>query len=272
MNLSQEIQESYNYIKSKTKYSPTIGLILGTGLGSLADQIENAEYYKYIDIPNFPVPTVDGHEGTLIIGKLYGKEVIAMKGRCHYYEGHSMQKLTLPVRLMKRLGVDTLVVTNCAGQAKPSILPGDLILINNHLNLSGNNPLIGENLDEFGPRFPDLGHPYDKALRSKIKDIANRLNIDLKEGVYAMFSGPSYETSAETLMAATLGADTIGMSTVPEVIVANHCNMKVVGFSGVPCMASAFSDEILTHEEILEAFESISNKCTTIVNQFLKEI
>lgn len=272
MSLLNEIKEAYNFIKSKTKYKPTIGLILGTGLGSIAEQIEDAEFYPYSNIPNFPIPSVDGHEGTLIIGKLHGKEVVAMKGRCHYYEGHSMQKITLPVRVMKLLGVETMIVTNCAGQANPSILPGDLVLIKNHLNLSGNNPLIGSNLDEFGPRFPDLSHPYDKDLINHIKEISNKLNIDLKEGVYAMFSGPNYETSAETLMAASLGADTVGMSTVPEVIIANHCGIKVVGFSGVPCMASAFSDDVLSHEEVLEAFESIAQKCTLIVNTLIKEI
>ncbi len=272
MNLMNEIKDAYKFIKSKTKYNPTIGLILGTGLGTIADQIEDAEFYPYKDIPNFPVPTVDGHEGTLIIGKLHGKEVVAMKGRFHYYEGYSMQKITLPVRVMKLLGIETLIITNCAGQSKPSILPGDLVLIKNHLNLSGNNPLIGPNLDEFGDRFPDLSHPYDKELRNQAKKIAHRFNIDLKEGVYAMFSGPNYETSAETHMAAMLGADTVGMSTVPEVIVANHCGIKVLGFSGVPCMASAFSDEVLSHEDVLAAFESIAKKCTLIVNTLIKEI
>lgn len=272
MNLMNEINESYNYIKSKTKYNPKIGIILGSGVGSLADDIEDAEIYKYKDIPNFPVPTVDGHEGSLIIGKLHGKEVIAMKGRCHYYEGHSMQKITLPIRVMSLLGVETLIVTNCAGQAKPSILPGDLVLITNHINLSGNNPLIGPNLDKFGERFPDLSHPYDKDLRDKAKEIATRFDIDLKEGVYAMFSGPSYETAVETLMASMLGADTVGMSTVPEVIVANHCGIKVLGFSGVPCMASAFSDEVLSHNDALAAFENITKKCSKIINTLIEEL
>lgn len=272
MNLMNEIKESYNYIKSRTKYNPKIGIILGSGVGSLADNIEDAEIYKYEDIPNFPVPTVDGHEGALIIGKLHGKEVIAMKGRCHYYEGHSMQKITLPVRVMKLLGVEMLIVTNCAGQAKESILPGDLVLIKNHINLSGNNPLIGPNLEEFGERFPDLSYPYDKGLRDKSKEIANRFNIDLKEGVYAMFSGPSYETAVETHLASMLGADTVGMSTVPEVIVANHCGIKVLGFSGVPCMASAFSDEVLSHNDALAAFENITKKCSKIINTLIEEL
>ncbi|WP_300348506.1 purine-nucleoside phosphorylase [Clostridium sp.] len=270
MNLSKEIKEAYEYIKSRSKYSPKIGLVLGTGLGNLANEIEEAEYYKYMDIPNFPVPTIDGHEGTLIIGKLHGKEVVAMKGRCHYYEGHSMQKITIPIRVMKLLGVETIIVTNCSGQAKESIEAGDLILIKNHINLAGDNPLRGENLSEFGDRFPDLAYPYDKNLREDIKNIAKGLEINLKEGVYAMFPGPSYETAVETLMAASLGADVVGMSTVPEVIVANHCGMKVVGFSGVPCLAAAYSEAEITHEEVMKNFESIAEKCTSIVMEFLK--
>lgn len=271
MSLSEEIKQAYEYIKSKSKYCPKIGIILGTGLGDIANEIEDAEYYKYDDIPNFIVPTIEGHEGALIIGKLHGKEVVAMKGRCHYYEGHSMKKITLPVRVMKLLGVETLIVTNCSGQAKEAIEAGDLIVIKNHLNFTGDNPLIGENLKEFGDRFPDLAYPYDKVLREKAKSIAEKLNIDLKEGIYGMFSGPSYETAAETVMAATLGADVVGMSTVPEVIVANHCGIKVLGLSGVPCLAAAYSDKEITHEDVLENIKIITEKCTVIVNEFIKE-
>ena len=271
MNLSKEIKEAYEYVKSRSKYSPKIGLVLGTGLGDLANEIEEAEYYRYMDIPNFPVPTIDGHEGTLIIGKLHGREVVAMKGRCHYYEGHSMQRITLPIRVMKLLGVETLIVTNCSGQAKESIKAGDLLVIKNHINLTGDNPLRGDNLEEFGDRFPDLAYPYDKELREEVKKIAKELKIDLKEGVYAMFPGPSYETAVETLMAASLGADAVGMSTVPEVIVANHCGIKVLGFSGVPCLAAAYSDAEITHEEVMTNFESIAEKCKTIVTEFLKK-
>lgn len=271
MNLSKEIKEAYEYIKSRSRYAPKIGIILGTGLGDLVNEIEDAEYYKYKDIPNFVVPTIDGHEGTLIVGKLYGKEVVAMKGRCHYYEGHSMQKITLPIRVMKLLGIEMLIVTNCSGQANELIEAGDLFVIKNHINLTGDNPLRGENLKDFGERFPDLSYPYDKKLREQVKSIAKDLNINLKEGVYAMFPGPSYETAVETLMAASLGADVVGMSTVPEVIVANHCGIKVLGFSGVPCLAAAYSDTEITHESVLANFEIIAKKCTAIVKKFLKE-
>lgn len=271
MNLSKEIKEAYEYIKSKSKYNPKIGIVLGSGLGDLANEIDDAEYYKYKDIPNFIVPTIDGHEGTLIIGKLHGKEVVAMKGRCHYYEGHSMRRITLPIRVMKLLGVEVLIVTNCSGQAKESIEAGDLVVIKNHLNFTGYNPLRGENLEEFGERFPDLAYPYDNELREKAKNIAKKLDVDLKEGVYAMFPGPSYETASETLMASALGADVVGMSTVPEVIVANHCGIKVLGFSGVPCLAAAYSNAEISHEEVLENFKGIAEKCTAIVNEFLRE-
>ncbi|MGL4656436.1 MAG: purine-nucleoside phosphorylase [Sarcina sp.] len=272
MAIREDIRNAYEYIKERTKYSPKIGIILGTGLGSLGDEIENAEYYSYKDIPGFISPKVDGHEGTLIIGTLNGKEVIAMKGRNHYYEGYSMQEITLPVRVMKLLGVEILTVTNCGGQAKEHIEAGDLVVIKNHINLSGANPLRGENLEEFGERFPDLAYPYDETLRNEILDIAQELNVPLKEGVYAMFPGPSYETAVETVMAANLGADVVGMSTVPEVIIANHCRMKVLAFSGIPCLAAAYSNAEITHEEVMEKCEIITDKCTKIVKEFIKRV
>lgn len=270
MNLKHEIMESFEYIKSKTKYTPTIGIVLGTGFASFADLIEDAEYYKYENIPNFPIPTVDGHKGSLIIGRFNGKEIVVMNGRCHYYEGYSARKITLPIRVMKLLGVETLITTNCGGQANENITAGDLFVISNHLNFSGCNPLIGENLSEFGERFPDLAYPYNKELRNLAKNIASKLNINLKEGVYAMFSGPSYETATETIMAAKLGADIVGMSTVPEVIVANHCNMKVLAFSGIPCLAAAYSDSEITHQQVIENCKNISGNGQKIISEFIK--
>ncbi|MGL4990261.1 MAG: purine-nucleoside phosphorylase [Sarcina sp.] len=272
MRIREDIKSAYDYIDERTKYNPTIGIILGTGLGSLANEIEDAEYYKYSDIPGFLPPKVDGHEGTLIIGKFKGKEVVVMKGRNHYYEGHSMQEITLPVRVMKLLGVKMLIVTNCGGQANENIEAGDLVVIKNHINLSGANPLRGENLEEFGERFPDLAYPYDEKIRKEVLEIASEINVSLKEGVYAMFPGPSYETAVETLMAKTLGADIVGMSTVPEVIVANHCGMKVLAFSGIPCLAAAYSSAEITHEDVLEKCNSIAEKCTKIVNKFIENI
>ncbi len=272
MDLLKNIKETYKYINSKTKYFPKIGIILGTGFEKIASKIEDAEYFKYSDIPNFLIPTAKGHTGDLIIGKLGEKEVILLKGRSHYYEGHSMQQITLPVRVLKLLGVETLIVTNCSGQANESIEAGDLVLIKNHLNFTWKNPLVGKNLEEFGEQFIDLSYPYDRDLIAKVKEVANELDINIKEGVYAMFSGPSCETAVETLMAARLGADIIGMSTVPEVIVANHCQMKVVGISGMPCLAAAYSNAEITYESLIDNFENIDNNFTDIVTEFVKRI
>ncbi len=271
MNVRNEISEAYDFIKKRTIYTPTIGIILGTGFHQLANMIQEAEQYRYSDIPHFPVPSVEGHEGTLIIGKIQGKEIVVMKGRCHCYEGYSPSKVTLPVRVMKCLGVETIVITNCSGQAGETVKAQDLFVIRNHLNFSGFNPLIGENLDEYGERFPDLAYPYDKACMQQIKEIAKQENIELKEGVYAMFSGPSYETVMETYMAAKLGADIVGMSTIPEVIIANHCGMKVLALSGVPCLAAAYSDQEITHEQVMANCKSISDKAMTLIRKFIIE-
>ena len=185
MDLSNKIKAAAEYIKGKSKYNPTIGLILGSGLGAIADQIEDAEYFPYNEIPNFPVSTVEGHAGRLVIGKFQGKEVVAMQGRFHYYEGYSMQEVTCPVRVMRLLGVETLVVTNAAGAVNKDYTPGDLMIISDHLNLSGSNPLIGKNLNEFGTRFPDMSNAYDKDLRAQVKDIAKNLG----ESVNAALDG-----------------------------------------------------------------------------------
>ncbi|MBE6051583.1 MAG: purine-nucleoside phosphorylase [Clostridium sp.] len=272
MNISLKINEAFDYLRNKTKYKPTIGIVLGTGLGELANEVKEAEYYDFKDIPNFITPTVEGHEGKLVIGKLKKKDVVIMQGRLHYYEGNAMNKITLPIRVMKLLGVKTLILTNCAGQTTPTIVPGDIVLLKDHINLSGNNPLIGKNLNEFGPRFPDMSNAYDKDLRKKIKTIADSLNINLKEGVYAMFSGPNYESIAETKMAGILGADVVGMSTLPEVIVANHCGMKVAAFSTIVSMAAAFSDEELSHEDILNSFNDILKKCILIIKHLVEDL
>lgn len=272
MHEREEINEAYEYIRKRTHYTPAIGIILGTGYHQLADMIEQPEQYRYADIPHFPVPGVAGHEGTLIIGRIQGKEVVVMKGRCHCYEGYSPSRVTLPVRVMKRLGVETIIITNCSGQAGESVKAQDLFVIRNHLNFSGFNPLIGENLEEYGEWFPDLAYPYDRDCIQQIKELAAQEHIELKEGVYAMFSGPSYETVMETYMAARLGADIVGMSTIPEVIIANHCGMKVLALSGVPCPAAAYSDQEITHEQVMENCQSISDKAMILIGRFIKEL
>lgn len=252
MDLSKKLIETAEYIKSKSKYTPEVGLILGSGLGSLADLIEEPEFYPYEELPNFPVSTVEGHAGRLVIGKLEGKIVVAMQGRFHYYEGYSMNEVTFPVRVMKLIGVSKLIVTNACGAINTSFKPGELMLITDHLNLAGNNALLGRNLDDFGPRFPDMSNCYDRELRSLAKDVASKLNIDLKEGVYTMWSGPTYETPAEIRMIRILGGDAVGMSTVPEVTVANHCGIKSVGISCLTNMAAGILDQPLSHEEVME--------------------
>src|SRR5690606_31197616 len=238
MHKTADIMEAKDYILSKTDQQPTIGMILGSGLGSLADEIENAIVIPYNEIPHFARSEAVGHANELVIGQLMGKTVVAMKGRFHYYEGFSLDEVTFPVRVMKALGVENLLITNACGAVNTSFKPGDLMLITDHINLVGTNPLIGMNNPEVGTRFPDMSEVYNKALRGIASDIAKDKNITLHDGVYAWWSGPTYETPAEIRMIRTLGADAVGMSTVPEAIVANHGGMKVLGISCLTNMAS----------------------------------
>jgi purine-nucleoside phosphorylase len=272
MELQDKIKEAADYILNKTETRPEIALILGSGLGDLADEIENAEYFDYSDIPHFPVSTVQGHAGRLVIGTLEGKKVVAMQGRFHYYEGYKMEEVTFPVRVMKLLGVEKLIVTNAAGAVNTSYNPGDLMLIKDHLNLIGNNPLIGRNLDEFGTRFPDMSNAYDKELRDRVKEIAKSINVELKEGVYAAMSGPTYETPAEIRMVRVLGGDAVGMSTVPEVIIAVHSGIKVVGVSCMTNMAAGILEQPLNHREVMETSARVKEKFTKLMKKVIKEI
>lgn len=272
MNYELKIKEAADFILKKINYKPEIGLILGSGLGAIADQIENPEFYPYSEIPHFPVSTVQGHAGRLVIGKLEEKTVVAMQGRFHYYEGYPIQEVTFPVRVMKALEIQTLIVTNAAGAANPKFNPGDLMIIKDHLNLAGTNPLMGKNLDEFGPRFPDMSNAYDKELRRKVKAIAQNLNIPVQEGVYAWFSGPTYETPAEVKMAQILGADAVGMSTAPEVIVANHSGIKVIGISCLTNMAAGILDQPLSHTEVMETSELAREKFINLMKNIVKEL
>ena len=254
MDLLNNIKTAVEFIQKKSKYTPEIGLILGSGLGSLADSIEDAEYYDYSSLPNFPVSTVEGHAGRLVIGKLKGKIVVAMQGRFHFYEGYSMTDVTFPVRVMKLLGVKTLVVTNAAGAVNTSFSPGDLMIITDHINLSGSNPLIGRNLDSFGVRFPDMSEAYNK------------------EGVYAMMSGPTYETPAEIRMVRVMGADAVGMSTVPEVIIAKHSGMNVIGISCLTNMAAGILDQPLNHEEVMETSNMAKNNFINLMTSLIERL
>ena len=272
MDLSMKIKKATDFIKEKSKYKPEIGLILGSGLGSLADSIENPEFYPYEELPYFPVSTVEGHAGRLVIGMLNGKCVVAMQGRFHYYEGYTLSEVTFPVRVMKLLGVDKLIVTNAAGSVNINYKPGDLMIITDQINFSGANPLIGANLKEFGPRFPDMSSAYTPELIKKAEEIANGLNIDTKKGVYMMFSGPTYETPAEIRMARVIGADAVGMSTVPEVIVAAHSGMKVLGISCLTNMAAGILDQPLNHEEVMETSAKVKETFTKLMNKIIEEI
>nr|WP_239094095.1 purine-nucleoside phosphorylase [Bacillus sp. B15-48] len=267
-----EVKEAVQFLKEKFPTQPKIGLILGSGLGVLADEIEESVKISYRKIPNFPVSTVEGHAGQLVFGTLNGVTVVAMQGRFHYYEGYSMEKVTFPVRVMKQLGIETLIVTNAAGGVNEEFTPGDLMLISDHINNMGTNPLIGPNDSEIGPRFPDMSEAYSRELRKLAKDIAARLNIKVKEGVYIGNSGPAYETPAEVRMARFFGGDAVGMSTVPEVMVARHSNMKVLGISCISNMAAGILDQPLTHEEVIETTEQVRSIFLKYVKELVKEI
>ena len=252
MTIMEKITAAAEYIRSQTDLQPAIGLVLGSGLGDFADTLEEAVRIPYGNIPYFPVSTAPGHAGALVIGKKCGQVVAAMQGRIHYYEGHTMQTITFPVRVMAKLGVKNLVLTNAAGGANAGYAPGTLMLIRDHINYGFANPLIGENLDEFGPRFPDVSDLYTKELRIAVKEKAAAAGIHLEEGVYMMFTGPNYETPAEVRMAQILGADAVGMSTAPEALVAGHCGMRVVGVSCITNHAAGVTEAKLDHSEVVE--------------------
>jgi purine-nucleoside phosphorylase len=268
-----EIDELVRFIRSRVEYKPRVAMILGSGLGELARAVEQPIVIPYDKIPGWPVSTVIGHKGSLVIGKMEGQEVLVMQGRVHYYEGYSMAQVTLPVRVFKRLGVDTLVVTNAAGGVNPDYEPGDLMLIKDHLNLigmAGLNPLRGPNLDEFGPRFPDMSQAYDRHLGSLARQIAEENQIMLHEGVYVGLSGPSFETPADLRFLRMVGADAVGMSTVPEVTVARHAGMRVLGISGISNKANLDGNTLTTHDEVLEAGKKIVPKLTLLIREVLR--
>lgn len=268
-----QIDEIVNVVKKKISIQPEIGMILGSGLNGLADSVQNPVHIPYSDLPNFPTSTVHGHVGRFVIGELEGKPVIVMQGRIHYYEGYTMGEVTLPVRVMHRLGVHSLFVTNAAGGVNENFVPGDVMLITDQLNLmgmSGLNPLMGPNLDEIGPRFPDMSQPYDREYCELARNIAKQNNLTLREGIYAGLSGPSFESPADLRFLRLAGADAVGMSTVPEVIIARHGGMRVLGLSGVSNKANLDGSTVTTHEEVIEAGRVITPKIETIVRGILR--
>lgn len=249
-----------------------IGLILGSGLGDYAEGLLHKRAVSYADIEGYPTASVAGHAGRFVVGDKFGKRVIAMQGRFHYYEGYPQGAVALGVRTMKRLGVTHLLVTNAAGGVDTSLSPGTLMLVSDHINFSGNNPLIGKNDDSFGPRFPDQSNVYDRELRKSALAAAKRAGIELVEGVYMMFSGPTFETPAEIRMARVLGAAAVGMSTVPEAVVATHCGMRVLGVSLITNMAAGVLDQPLSHEEVFAAAKSASGEFTKLIDTILSEV
>ena len=268
-----QIDETVQTIKSQTSIQPVAGIILGSGLNGLADSVQEAVHIAYSDLPNFPVSTVHGHVGRFVIGQLEGKPVLVMQGRIHYYEGYTMGQVTLPVRVMQRMGIPSMIVTNAAGGVHPDFEPGDVMLITDQLNLmgmSGLNPLMGPNLDEIGPRFPDMSQPYDRAYCDLARKVAKENGINLREGIYAGLSGPSFESPADLRFLRNAGADAVGMSTVPEVIIARHGNMRVLGLSGISNKANLDGSTITTHEEVIEAGKVITPKVEKIVRGVLR--
>lgn len=249
-----------------------IGLILGSGLGEYAERIENKRFVSYSELPGFPQSRVEGHKGRFVIGELFGKTVICMQGRFHYYEGYPQSQIALAVRVMKQLGVEKLLLTNAAGGVNLDFAPGDLMLISDHINFSGSHPLIGPNDESFGPRFPDQTNVYDRTLREGVRAAAKSAGVPLREGVYMMFSGPSFESPAEIVFARTIGASAVGMSTVPEAIAAAHCGIKTIGISLITNMAAGILDQPLSHEEVQETAAIASEKFTKLVDQIVETV
>jgi purine-nucleoside phosphorylase len=269
----EQIDQVVAAIRAHTAARPRFAIILGSGLNSLADALDTPTIIPFSDLPHWPVSTVQGHSGRLYIGGLEGQTVFVMQGRVHFYEGYTMSQVTMPVRVMQRLGIETLIVTNAAGGVNPGFTPGDVMLITDHINMigmTGQNPLIGPNLDVFGPRFPDMSQAYDRALSELARRVAADEGLILREGVYASLSGPSFETPADLRFLRVAGADAVGMSTVPEVTVARHGGMRVLGFSGISNKANLDGSTVTTHEEVLEAGKVIAPKMETLIRGVLR--
>lgn len=266
------VKETYQFINANMKHKPTIGLILGSGLGILADDIENEVMIPYQNIPHFPQSTVEGHKGQLVIGELEGKTVVAMQGRFHYYEGYTMEQIVFPIHVMHMLGVKTLIVTNAAGGINQQYQPGDLMIIKDHINHFGLNPLIGPHDNTLGPRFPDMSQAYDPDYINIALSVAKELGISVHTGIYIGVSGPSYETPAEIKMFRILGADAVGMSTVPEVIAARHANLRILGISCISNMAAGILEQPLSHEEVIETTKKVQHDFLKLIKHTIRSL
>lgn len=272
MHQISEINKAKEFVQSKTSEKPTIGIILGSGLGPFADTLEDAVHIPYHTIPHFAASGAVGHANELVIGKIAGKTVVAMKGRFHYYEGVSLDEVTFPVRVMKALGVEKLIITNACGAVNTDFNPGDLMLITDHINLTANNPLIGPNNPELGVRFLDVSEVYNKAMRQIVIDIAKEQDITLRQGVYAWWTGPTYETPAEIRMIRTLGADAVGMSTVPEALIARHCGINTIGISCLTNMACGILEQPLSHDEVIETAERVKSTFLKLISEVIARL
>ncbi len=265
----EKVQQAARLIEGRTTLRPRIGLVLGSGLGAFADGLQDATAIPYQQIPHFPVSTAVGHAGRLVVGQCAKIPVAVMQGRVHFYEGYSLREVTFPIRVLGALGIRALVFTNAAGGINRKLRARGLLLIRDHLNFQGSNPLLGANDERFGPRFPDMTEAYSKKFRTTAKQVARKLRLRLFEGVYAALHGPSYETPAEIRALARLGADVVGMSTVPEVIVANHMGIEVLGISCVTNMAAGISKKKINHDEVLEAGERVSRQFTAFLRALI---
>ncbi|MFN7131699.1 MAG: purine-nucleoside phosphorylase [Myxococcales bacterium] len=268
-NLYEQLQQTVAEIRRRSTVQPKVGIILGSGLGAFADSLASPTIIPYSELPNFPTSSVPGHAGRLVLGTLEGAPIVAMQGRVHMYEGYAPWQAAFPARVLCALGIHTLVVTNAAGGIRDDLLPADLMVITDQINLSGQNPLIGHNDDRLGPRFPDMSAAYAPELRELLLGAAERLKLPLKQGVYVQLSGPAYETPAEIRMLRTLGADAVGMSTVPEVIVASHMGVRCAGISCITNLAAGIGKKPLSHEEVAETAEQVRDRFTALLRAFL---
>ena len=265
----EQVQQTVDFIINKTNFSPEYGIILGSGLGNFTDDIEVEYILPYSEIPNFPVSTVEGHKGALVFGTIHGKKVVAMQGRFHFYEGYDMKQVTFPVRVMKHLGVEKLIVSNASGGVNPSYKVGSIVIIKDHINFMPEHPLRGKNEERFGPRFVNMSEPYSRKMMAKAKEIAIDLDIKVEEGVYLGLQGPTFETLSEYRMVKILGADCVGMSTVPEVIVASHMGLETFGISVITDMGNEENIDTITHVEVLEAARKAEPHVRNLIKQLI---
>jgi len=268
----QQIQETKSFIQKQSKLKPVVGIILGSGLGKIASEITINTTIPYNEIPNFPTSTVEGHQGQLILGSINDAPVIIMQGRAHYYEGYTLKDCTFSIRVLHALGINYLILTNASGGVNPDFNIGDIMLITDHINLMPDNPLRGKNSDELGPRFPDMSEPYSQKLNLQIREIAQKNNIRLQEGVYASLSGPNYETPAEYRFIQKIGADAVGMSTVPEVIVANHMSLPCVALSVITDLGIDGKIVEISHQEVQDVAQKSEPKITLIIKELINQL